>query len=388
MFDPHGALARALWIGGGQWAGKSTVAHVLAERHGLTAYHYDFHDARGHDARRVERRARRGEPLDGPSLEELWVQPSPADMAAHALAEFRNRFEWALDDLRALDSPRPIIAEGWGLRPELVAPLLDSLRRMAVLLPTDAFREAQRARLPRARTFSQAVSDPELAQRNRLERDRLVAEDARRSAERLGIRVIEVDGSRDAEGVADLLAAQFAPYIREAALIVVDVQNDFCPGGALAVRDGDAVIPVLNALAGRFRHVALTCDWHPKDHCSFTTWPPHCIQGTPGAAFRPGLAGGEVFRKGTDPRQEAYSGFQGRSDGGSTLAEWLRARGVQEVWIGGLATDYCVRATALDAVAEGFEVTVPAAGCRAVDLQPGDGERALAEMASAGAKIR
>ncbi|HVB11230.1 MAG TPA: nicotinamidase [Bacillota bacterium] len=164
------------------------------------------------------------------------------------------------------------------------------------------------------------------------------------------------------------------------ALIVVDVQSDFCPGGALAVRDGDAVVPVLNALMGRFRHVALTCDWHPAGHCSFTTWPPHCIQGTSGAAFHPDLhtEGATVFRKGADPNAEAYSGFAGKSDAGEDLASWLRARGVTRVWIGGLATDYCVRATALDAIDLGLRVTMVPEACRAI----GDGERALREISS------
>lgn len=399
VFDPHGTLGRALWIGGGQWAGKSTVAHLLARRHGLTVYHYDFHDARGHDARRVAGRARAGEPLDGPSIEDVWVRPSPAAMAADALAEFRRRFEWALDDLRGLDSPRPVIAEGWGLRPELVAPLLDSPGRMVVMVATEAFRREQLERMPRARDFLRAgqVSDPARAQANRLARDALVARDAAEQARRLGIRVIEVDGARDAEGMADLVAEGFAPYLplgSDAALIAVDVQNDFCPGGALAVRDGDQVVPAINAMAGRFAHVALTCDWHPADHCSFADrggpWPAHCVQGSPGAAFHSGLdlSGATVFRKGTDAAVEAYSGFAGRSDAGEDLAAWLRARCVRHVWVAGLATDYCVRATALDARRAGFDVTVAADACRAVDVRPGDGERALAELAAAGISCR
>jgi nicotinamidase/pyrazinamidase len=200
-----------------------------------------------------------------------------------------------------------------------------------------------------------------------------------------------VTGQRD--GVMDPMDEYVAPSPQEA-LIVVDVQNDFCPGGALGVRDGDAVVPVLNGLIGRFRHVALTCDWHPVDHCSFAArggpWPPHCVQGTAGAAFHPALRteGATVFRKGAERDAEAYSGFAGRSDAGEDLAGWLRARGVTRVWIGGLATDYCVRATALDALRAGFEATVVADGCRAVDVRPGDGERALAELRAAGAQIR
>ncbi len=215
MFDPHGTLGRALWIGGGQWAGKSTVAHLLAIRYGVTAYHYDFHDARGHDDRRVARRVRLGEPPEARSPEEAWVRRTPGEMAEETLRGFPIRFEWALDDLRALDSGRPVIAEGWGLRPELVAPLLDSPRRMVVLVPTEAFRQRQIETLPRARSLSVAsrLSDPERAQANRIARDGIVAEDARRSAERLGIRVIGVDGSRDAEAVADVVAGHFAPFL-------------------------------------------------------------------------------------------------------------------------------------------------------------------------------
>jgi nicotinamidase-related amidase len=398
MFDPHGTLGRALWIGGGQWAGKSTVAHLLARRYGLTAYHYDFHDARGHDARRLAVRVRAGRPLEGASPEEMWVQPTPQAMAERALADFRQRWAWVLDDLGGLDSPRPVIAEGWGLRPELVAPLIDSPRRMVVLVATEAFRQVQLERMPRAQQLSRSaeISDPARAQANRLARDALLAREAAEQARSLGIRVIEVDGSRDGEGVAGLVTEVFAPYLplgTDAALIAVDVQNDFCPGGALAVPGGDQVVPAINALAGRFAHVALTCDCHPADHCSFRhrggPWPAHCVQGTPGAALRADLdlPGATVFRKGTDPGAEAYSGFAGRAEGGADLAGWLRARAVRHVWVAGLATDYCVRATALDALQAGFAVTVVADACRAVDVRPGDGQRALAELAAAGVAV-
>jgi hypothetical protein len=215
MFDPHGTLARALWIGGGQWAGKSTAAHLLAVRHGLIAYHYDYHDARGHEDRRIARRVRLGAPPDERTLDEVWVRRTPEQMAEEAIQGFRAGFEWALDDLRALDGARPVIAEGWGLRPELVAPLLDSPRRMVVLTPTEAFRRHQLETLPRAAVFSRAaqVSDPARAQANRVARDRLVAEDAVRRAREAGIRVIEVDGTLDAEAVAQLVAEHFAPFL-------------------------------------------------------------------------------------------------------------------------------------------------------------------------------
>lgn len=211
--DPFGTLANALWIGGAQWAGKSTVARILASRHGITAYHYDYHDARGHDARRVAGRARRGEPLDGPHPDEVWVRPTPEEMARLTLAGFPERFEWALDDLRALVSGRPVLAEGWGLRPELVAPLLNSTGRMVVMVPTEAFRRHQIATLARARGLGHPVSDVARAERNRIARDRLLAEDAVASARRLGIAVIEVDGTRDAEAVATEVGERFRPYL-------------------------------------------------------------------------------------------------------------------------------------------------------------------------------
>ena len=150
------------------------------------------------------------------------------------------------------------------------------------------------------------------------------------------------------------------------ALIVVDVQNDFCPGGALAVAEGDLVVPVVNRLLPLFLHRVFTRDWHPPDHVSFAdapefrdkSWPAHCVQNTPGAEFHPDLVvppDALIVSKGDDPGREAYSGFQA---GGVDLAGWLNERGVRHVFITGLATDYCVRATALDARAAGFEVTV------------------------------
>jgi 2-phosphoglycerate kinase len=215
VWDPFGTLRRVLWIGGGQWAGKSTVARILAVRHRLTAYHYDYHDARGHNDRRIARRVALGEPPEEPDPDAVWVRPTPDEMAATTLAGFPVRFEWVLDDLRALVSGRPVIAEGWGLRPELVAPIVDSPRRMVVMVPTQEFRDHQLRALPRAAAFAHEVSDPARAQRNRLDRDRLVAEDAVGAARRLGIRVIEVDGSRAADAVADVVADHFSPYLTD-----------------------------------------------------------------------------------------------------------------------------------------------------------------------------
>lgn len=186
------------------------------------------------------------------------------------------------------------------------------------------------------------------------------------------------------------------------ALVVVDVQNDFCPGGALAVPDGDEVVPILNEWIEKFGAqelpVIYTQDWHPANHISFRDrggpWPPHCVQESEGAAFHPDLRiAGVIFRKGFDPEKEAYSGFDGclvRDDGtidrDTDLATWLRQHGVMRIFVGGLTTDYCVRATVLDGLKNGFQVTVLTAASRPVDVQPGDGERAIAEMVSAGAQ--
>ncbi|TPQ21003.1 hypothetical protein FGD71_018020 [Streptomyces sporangiiformans] len=200
-------------MGGGQWAGKSTVARLLAVQYGITVYHYDYQDARGHNDRRIARRVGLGEPATEPHPDKVWVHPTPEEMATETLAGFPVRFEWALDDLRSLVSGHPIIAEGWGLRPELVARIIDSPRRMVVMVPTPEFRQRQVRELPRAASLGHRVSDPARAQANRLTRDRLVAEDAVRTAHRLGIRVIEVDGSRDATAIAELVADHFSPYL-------------------------------------------------------------------------------------------------------------------------------------------------------------------------------
>ncbi|MFF5922677.1 hypothetical protein ACFY8C_30765 [Streptomyces flavochromogenes] len=216
VWDPHGTLRRTLWIGGAQWSGKTTVAELIAGEYGLTVYHYDYHDARGHQDRRIARRVALGEPVGEPSPDRVWLDQGPEAMAAETLAGFPVRFEWALDDLRGLFTGRPAIAEGWGLRPELVAPLLDSLRRMVVLVPTEDFRQHQIRTLPRAGSLAVPVSDPVRSQANRIARDRLVAEDAAQNARRLGIRVIEVDGTLDAGAVAAEVAGHFAPYLRGA----------------------------------------------------------------------------------------------------------------------------------------------------------------------------
>ncbi len=174
------------------------------------------------------------------------------------------------------------------------------------------------------------------------------------------------------------------------AVIVVDVQNDFCPGGALAVPDGDQVIPPINALLRRTNcFVVATRDWHPENHCSFKAqggpWPVHCVTETWGAHFHPALDHSRmhlIVSKDTAPDQNTYSGFQGTS-----LSEILRDRGVQRVVVGGLATDYCVKTTALDARREGFDVIVLEDAIRGVEVNPGDSDRALNEMRQGGCTI-
>lgn len=185
---------------------------------------------------------------------------------------------------------------------------------------------------------------------------------------------------------------------RRDALVVVDVQNDFCPGGALGVARGDEVVPVLNAYAERFAGagapVFFTRDWHPAHTRHFKewggVWPPHCVQGTAGAQFHPRLRlppSALIVSKGMDPEEDAYSCFESRDASGQPFAALLAARGVKRLYVGGLATDYCVKATARDALAAGFEVVVLEDAVRAVDLEPGDGARAMEEMAKGGAEL-
>src|SRR5574340_1590573 len=176
------------------------------------------------------------------------------------------------------------------------------------------------------------------------------------------------------------------------ALLVVDVQNDFLPGGSLAVPGGDEVLPPLNRYLGIFTArnlpVFATRDWHPARHCSFRgqggTWPPHCVAGTRGAEFAAALQlppSAAVISKATMPERDAYSGFQG-----TNLDQQLHAASINRLFIGGLATDYCVLNTVRDALRLGYEVFLLADAIRAVDVQPGDGLRAEQEMARLGAQ--
>lgn len=178
---------------------------------------------------------------------------------------------------------------------------------------------------------------------------------------------------------------------RNVALLIVDVQRDFLPGGSLGVPDGDAVVPVLNRYiaAARAKGVPIYAsrDWHPQNHCSFKPrggpWPPHCVAGTPGAAFAEGLqlpSDAAIIDKATREDADAYSAFSG-----TTLAEQLRRRGVKRLLVGGLATDYCVLNTVRDALREGFGVILLEDAIRAVNVKPGDGERAQREMENGGA---
>lgn len=195
--------------------------------------------------------------------------------------------------------------------------------------------------------------------------------------------------------------------VHRAALIIIDVQNDFCPGGALAVPGGDEVVALINALAPRFAERVLTQDWHPRGHRSFATahpgkapfdmvtldygeqvlWPEHCVQGSAGAAFHPALdtdAAGLILRKGFRPAVDSYSAFYENDRCTATgLSGYLRARGFEAVYLAGLATDFCVAYSALDGRREGFEVAVIEDACRAIDLQ-GSLAGAWRDMAGAG----
>jgi nicotinamidase/pyrazinamidase len=176
------------------------------------------------------------------------------------------------------------------------------------------------------------------------------------------------------------------------ALIIVDVQRDFCPGGALPVRGGDKIIPAVNELIRAFEKAGLpiffTRDWHPRDHISFEAeggpWPPHCVRNTPGASFHPSLVvpgDAEVIDKGTLQAKEAYSGFQGTG-----LAQKLRDLHVKQIYVAGLATDYCVKNTVLDGAAQGFETYVITDCVKGVNLKRTDSATALRTMLSRGAR--
>lgn len=181
------------------------------------------------------------------------------------------------------------------------------------------------------------------------------------------------------------------------ALLIVDVQNDFCPGGALAVPEGDRVVPVLNGYIQAFRErdlpIYASRDWHPAETSHFKAgggpWPPHCVAGTGGAELHPDLSlppGTTVISKGTAPTDDGYSAFEAESDDGRGLAESLRERGIGRLFVGGLATDYCVRASVLDAARAGFRPVLLLDAVRGIDVHEGDQAAALDEMVRAGAR--
>ena len=180
------------------------------------------------------------------------------------------------------------------------------------------------------------------------------------------------------------------------ALIVVDVQNDFCPGGALGVKSGDEIVPVLNRYIEKFSSARLpviaTRDWHPEKTNHFKkyggVWPVHCVQGTHGAAFHPDLKLPQeaiLISKGMAADEDSYSAFHGRSDSGTPLVELLQELGVARIFVGGLATDYCVKYTAFDGVKQGFAVVLLGDAVRGVNLHPDDSEKALVAVRDAGA---
>ena len=182
------------------------------------------------------------------------------------------------------------------------------------------------------------------------------------------------------------------------ALIIVDVQNDFCPGGALAVPGGDVVVPVLNQYARHFAErgtpIIATRDWHPVQTRHFKDfggiWPAHCVQGSVGAELHPALhlpTSTVVLEKGAGSAEDAYSGFQAQNQDGIALTDLLRRHEARQLYVGGLATDYCVKSTVLDALAQGFVVTLLLDAVRGVNLQPHDAEAAIEEMARRGAAM-
>jgi len=182
------------------------------------------------------------------------------------------------------------------------------------------------------------------------------------------------------------------------ALIIVDVQNDFCPGGALAVQNGDKVVPVLNRYIENFLNAGLpifaTRDWHPAKTSHFKLyggiWPVHCVQGTHGAEFHPALKLTNetiIVSAGMGSDEDGYSGFLGRDNTGTSLATLLHERGVDRLFVGGLATDYCVKHTVLDGIRQGFQVVLIGHAVRGVNLDPEDSERAVQEMSTAGAIV-
>jgi nicotinamidase/pyrazinamidase len=180
----------------------------------------------------------------------------------------------------------------------------------------------------------------------------------------------------------------------DSALVLVDIQNDFCPGGALAVNEGDQIVAPVNRLIAKFPLVISTQDWHPANHISFRErggpWPPHCVQGTLGAELHSDLVTETIshyFRKASTADKDDYSEFAGTDERGRSLDEVLRLNRVKKLYVAGLATDYCVLETVLDGLKNGYEVFAVTDAMRAVNVNPTDGEEALQKMAAGGAHM-
>ena len=209
--DLRAHLRHVLWIGGGTGAGKSSVAIALAERHGLTRYNYDWHDARDHTERtRADRHPHRAAFL-AMSLDERWVVRSPEEMATAEVAEMAERFELVIEDLLALPTDRRVIADGFGLLPELVHPVIESPRQAIWLLPTPAFRVVALER--RGWTTIEGTNDPARARENRLARDALLTDHIRGRAAALGLVSMDVDGSRALADIGAAVERHFAPHM-------------------------------------------------------------------------------------------------------------------------------------------------------------------------------
>jgi hypothetical protein len=212
-------LDSVLWVGGAQWAGKTTVARLLAARYPLVVYAYDYHDARSHSARaradadRFPAYSAFLAALDD-DPDRVWSDPSPEQMAERELAVFSERFQMVLEDLAALPDATAVLAEGWGLRPSLVAPHLAAPEQAIFLVPSDSFRQSQLDALGRAKRLGiGGLREPARAQRNRVERDRLLADDVVARADALGLPVLEVDGTENALTVSGRVEKQFRPFL-------------------------------------------------------------------------------------------------------------------------------------------------------------------------------
>lgn len=367
-----GAVLKAIRIDSGDLAALATASRELLDEAGLTATQIilsgDLDAARiasfvaagvPADAFGVGTRLRGGEPVS--AVYKLVEQPGEEDLELRYTMKFSQGKE---NDPGAHQVTRT--AGGAHVLHLAGEPVAGTALLAEVL--RDGVRTAAAADLDADRVHAAA------------ERARVASEGAGPLVRSPRLRALRARLTADHEG--DPLA------MTETALIAVDVQRDFLPGGALAVPGGDAVVEPLVQAARGAGLVVKTRDAHTPDHCSFTaqggTWPVHCVAGTRGAELHPAIAAleGAVVDKGTAQDADAYSGFDG-----TPLAELLRAAGVTHVLVGGLATDYCVKATALDALADGFHTTVLADAIAAVDVTAGDGRRALEELAAAGVQI-